>query len=152
MKSGIEIVTTPTAIEIIKQHLIDNGFDGLCNSHLDCGCEISDLQPCEDDFSQCRPGYKYKDPNEEYDFLIIEELQEGNIEAACLQRLRKLIRKKSAITYSVPCFGIELIKKTGYAFLELFLHRTRKLHALRCSQALARYPDSRNGSECPATH
>jgi len=25
----------------------------------------------------CKPGYEYKDPNQEYDFLIIEELQEG---------------------------------------------------------------------------
>lgn len=66
---------TPTALEIIKQYLIDNDYDGLCNSHLDCGCDLSDLQPCGEDISMCRPGYKYADPD--CGFRMVEELQEG---------------------------------------------------------------------------
>ena len=68
---------TPTAIEIIKHYLIDNDYDGLVNEPIKCGCELSDLQPCGEDFSQCKPGRKYKDPDNEFGFLIIEELQEG---------------------------------------------------------------------------
>lgn len=45
-------------IDIIKQHLIDSGFDGLCNPDIECGCDLDDFQPCGEDFSQCRPAYK----------------------------------------------------------------------------------------------
>lgn len=77
---------TLTVIEIIKKHLIDNNFDGLVkpvsfgedpDAHYGCGCELNDLQPCGSDFSQCKPGYKYKDPDNEFEFLIFEEHQEG---------------------------------------------------------------------------
>ncbi len=54
---------TPTAIEIIKQYLIDNDYDGLCNDDLECGCEIADLAPCCSDFSECAPGYKFVESN-----------------------------------------------------------------------------------------
>lgn len=42
--------------DIIKKYLEDNGFDGLCNK--DCGCLISDLAPCGQPSTTCRPGYK----------------------------------------------------------------------------------------------
>lgn len=29
-----------TVIEIIKKNLIEDGFDGLYNEDLECGCEI----------------------------------------------------------------------------------------------------------------
>lgn len=45
-------------IDIIKQHLIDNGFDGLCNPGIECGCDLDDFQPCGEDFSQCIPAYR----------------------------------------------------------------------------------------------
>jgi hypothetical protein len=41
------MTTKTTVIEIIKQHLIDNGFDGLYNEDLGCGCELADLEPCD---------------------------------------------------------------------------------------------------------
>ena len=68
---------TQTAIEIIKQYLIDNDFDGLCNEPIGCGCELTDLKPCDSDFSECKPGYKYRISNESYPFMMFEELQEG---------------------------------------------------------------------------
>lgn len=62
-----------TVIEILKQHLIDNGFDGLVDGDEDCGCELSDLQPCGENFANCKPAYKHKDPSGEYSFLMFEE-------------------------------------------------------------------------------
>ena len=59
-------------IEIIKQYLGANGFDGLMNG-AECGCEIPDLVPCGDDFRFCTPGYKVAAPEDsdcEYDFYI----------------------------------------------------------------------------------
>lgn len=47
---------------IIRKYLEANGFDGLCGE--ECGCELSDLMPCEDYFKECEPGYKRK-PTEE---------------------------------------------------------------------------------------
>lgn len=63
-----------TVIEIIKQHLIDNGFDGLYNDELDCGCEINDLEPCDVLQSNCTAGYK-QPGDKEYDFYIKEHKQ-----------------------------------------------------------------------------
>ena len=51
----------PTAIEIIKQYLIDNGHEGLVNGFAECGCEIDDLQPCSESFADCKPGKKSYD-------------------------------------------------------------------------------------------
>jgi hypothetical protein len=43
--------------EIVKKYLKDNGYDGLYVPG-ECGCEIDDLQPCSEDMSECKPGYK----------------------------------------------------------------------------------------------
>jgi len=46
-----------TAREIIKQHLEENGFDGLYTD--DCGCFNGDLAPCGESCSfECEAGYK----------------------------------------------------------------------------------------------
>jgi hypothetical protein len=45
-----------TVREIIFQYLKTNGYDGLCG--CECGCELSDLAPCDADFCSCQPGYK----------------------------------------------------------------------------------------------
>lgn len=58
-----------TTIEIIKQYLIDNGFDGLYNEDLECGCELADLEPCDSLQSNCKAGYKHPG-NEGNDFYI----------------------------------------------------------------------------------
>lgn len=45
---------------IVKQHLIGNGFDGLCND--ECGCAVDDLGgmcPMGITF-MCVPGYRWK--------------------------------------------------------------------------------------------
>jgi hypothetical protein len=45
--------------EIIKQWLEQNGYDGLYSDSLGCGCELSELCPCEgESIKDCGPGYK----------------------------------------------------------------------------------------------
>jgi len=46
-----------TVLDIVKQYLIANGYDGLYNE--DCGCVVDDLIPCGDCFDNCIPGYKW---------------------------------------------------------------------------------------------
>lgn len=48
--------------EIITKYLKENGFDGLCNEYLECGCAIGDLSPCDDYMGECEPAFgKIKD-------------------------------------------------------------------------------------------
>ena len=63
--------------EIIKKNLIEHGFDGLYNDDH-CGCEISDLIPCDSDFSMCKPGYKVVQSCEA-DYIICDT-QDGKYE------------------------------------------------------------------------
>lgn len=46
-----------TVRDIVKQYLLDNGFDGLCDPDGTCSCKIADLAPCCSSFD-CEPGYK----------------------------------------------------------------------------------------------
>lgn len=45
-------------LRIVKQHLIEHGYDGLYNSRGDCGCETSDLSPGACLEEQCAAGYR----------------------------------------------------------------------------------------------
>ena len=36
----------PTVRDIVESHLRANGFDGLANSEIECGCIVGDLMPC----------------------------------------------------------------------------------------------------------
>ncbi len=49
---------TLTVLEIIKDYLKKNGYDGLCGE--ECGCGIDDLAPCgqADNLFDCIPAYK----------------------------------------------------------------------------------------------
>ena len=42
--------------QIVIKYLKENGFDGLYAEG--CGCEISDLMPCDMPCEDCKPGYK----------------------------------------------------------------------------------------------
>jgi hypothetical protein len=70
--------------EIIEKYLIENGYHGLQNSDL-CSCVVDDLQPCENDFSQCTPAYLQKcencifsfecdDKNRDDDFFCLSDI------------------------------------------------------------------------------
>lgn len=52
-----------TTLEIVREHLKANGYEGLNNPRGDCACECSDLSPgnraattCLTEY--CTPGYK----------------------------------------------------------------------------------------------
>ena len=63
-----------TVIEIIKKNLIEEGFDGLYNEDLECGCELADLEPCGEIRSDCTAGYKHPVlPG--YDFYVKDHKQ-----------------------------------------------------------------------------
>lgn len=45
-----------TVYDIIKQFLVDHGYDGLCNDC--CACGMKDLFACEEPHQlDCSPGY-----------------------------------------------------------------------------------------------
>ena len=67
------------AIEIVKQWLVEHGYDGLYNDDWDCACKSPNLAPaifCEG-IGECLPGY-LADPEEdsEFEFLIVPEKPE----------------------------------------------------------------------------
>jgi hypothetical protein len=57
-------------IEIVRSHLIANGFDGLVCTDAECGCLCDDLAPCCSDMSQCEPGYRGADESGQSDWAI----------------------------------------------------------------------------------
>lgn len=54
-----------TVKDILKKWLTDNGYDGLVNPHGECGCEASDLVPCDSRCDTCQPAHR--GPDLEYD-------------------------------------------------------------------------------------
>lgn len=52
-----------TVINIVKAYLIENKFEGLVNGNGNCCCEISNIIPCYQDFSECKPAYKHHHPD-----------------------------------------------------------------------------------------
>ena len=73
-----------TIKEIIKAYLLQNGYDGLCNPDLECGCGNDDLFPCGECYEDCIPGYIGPDTTGEGDFGIYESkeaAQRANDEA-----------------------------------------------------------------------
>ena len=69
-----------TVLEIVKEYLMKNHFDGLYNSELECGCPISNLNPCGDFNSNCTAGYQVEASKTsfgtDYDYYICEERKE----------------------------------------------------------------------------
>lgn len=45
--------------EILKEMLILNGFDGLSNGEIQCGCGVNDLAPCGSYMGDCYPAKKF---------------------------------------------------------------------------------------------
>lgn len=62
-----------TVREIIEQYLKENGYDGLyCPIYGECACVVGDLMPCDNDCSECEPGYRHPGDSDS-DFYIKEE-------------------------------------------------------------------------------
>lgn len=57
--------------EIVVKWLEENRYDGLVSRGRDCGCELSDLMPCDMPCHTCEAGHKKEaDPSTGWDFLI----------------------------------------------------------------------------------
>lgn len=53
------MATTKTIMEITREYLEKNGYDGLVGLDGECGCELDDLFPCEfEGVGDCQAGYK----------------------------------------------------------------------------------------------
>lgn len=55
-------MTEKTALTILDEALVLQGYDGLVRLDEECGCTVDDLAPCGQDFASCRPAYKHHDP------------------------------------------------------------------------------------------
>ena len=51
---------TPDVKDIIKNHLIENGYDGLVNLEGECGCTLDDYHACGEYMFECKPAYKWE--------------------------------------------------------------------------------------------
>ena len=69
------------ALEIVRQYLIANGYDGLVDKEAECSCMLDDLMPCFGDaFTTCEAGHKLDCPEEyadEYEFCIKAGKRDG---------------------------------------------------------------------------
>ena len=71
---------------IIDKYLRDNGYGGLVHPDSECGCEVGDIMPCEDQQGECAAGYKHIAPEtvgylSAGDWVITEEKQAPDEEA-----------------------------------------------------------------------
>lgn len=58
-------------MEMVRQHLVANGYEGLVNDDLECGCDLVDLAPCGEMKGDCLAGHCIKQPKgSEFDFVI----------------------------------------------------------------------------------
>ena len=67
----------PTVLTMVRDRLIDDGYDGLYNENGECGCDLNSLMPCECISDDCRAGYKVPcdccDDDCEHDWMIVPE-------------------------------------------------------------------------------
>lgn len=63
---------------IIREHLKGNGYDGLCNSDIECGCSFDCLFACGDIFEirGCEPAYEGPSLDGESDFWMFPTVKE----------------------------------------------------------------------------
>ena len=75
-------------IEIVKAHLVANGFDGLVQTDAECGCLCEDLAPCAGDFGACEPGYRGADEEGNADDWAIYRTKERALESVVTVKAR----------------------------------------------------------------
>lgn len=78
------------AIEIVKKYLKEEGYGGLVCPQIECGCCLEDLQPCGEDFAECKPAFKHalKPGDSRGDFLMStsDDPDEAGIDPEDLQQ------------------------------------------------------------------
>lgn len=55
----------PTVLEILREYLKGNGYDGLYSADDVCGCDADDLAPCFEVGPNCRAGHLIDPPQGE---------------------------------------------------------------------------------------
>jgi len=46
-------------VEVVEGWLVDNGYSGLANRDMQCGCGLGDLFLCDCIANECEPGYEH---------------------------------------------------------------------------------------------
>lgn len=64
--------------QIVSEWLRENGYDGLCNGDLECGCLRTDLAPCGFPGITCEAGYARPPREDEPEFgdsrcIVVDE-------------------------------------------------------------------------------
>ena len=57
---GENRMKNPTVEKILADYLRANGFDGLYNSDIECGCHVDDLAPCNSLWPHCQAGHRFE--------------------------------------------------------------------------------------------
>ncbi len=66
-----------TVKDIVKQYLIENGYDGLYSEIGECGCDLKDIMVCQaEGIDLCKAGYKINDPSGEFEYFIRPEKEQ----------------------------------------------------------------------------
>lgn len=74
--------------EIIEKYCKENGFDGLCNAEIECGCSISDFFPCIGDCADCEPAYLQICNDQEQAKHALDEDCNSDCDGQCFRRIR----------------------------------------------------------------
>ena len=51
--------------EIVRSWLTQNGYEGLSNGYIECGCTLDNLMPCEESCEHCEASHRGKPPEGE---------------------------------------------------------------------------------------
>jgi len=62
-----------TVIEIVREYLKREGYDGLFNAESECGCLFDNLAPCSFMCDECEAGYKHPCTCGDHDWHIERE-------------------------------------------------------------------------------
>lgn len=49
---------TLTVLDVVRERLVADGYDGLCADGGECACLVGDLMPCGEMRHDCLPGHK----------------------------------------------------------------------------------------------
>ena len=60
-------------VDIVREYLKANQYDGLFNECGECACGLADLNPCGELNGDCQPGYKHRCDCGDHDFHIEEK-------------------------------------------------------------------------------
>ena len=81
------------SFNIIIGWLKENGYEGLVNKTLDCGCGLPDFAPCGAIYGQCEPAILYIDEQGDYFYDTPELGIDTNKKIAILDYLKSIVLK-----------------------------------------------------------